>query len=143
MNQNAYLIFAPLVVAILTGAAQGNPVDSRKPVEPDIERHPDHIRQTVAAGAFVPPGSPVPEAASFSGVPAFCRVTGVSKPSPDSNIEFEVWMPSSGWNGKFHGVGNGGFAGSISYGPKRRHGRGRFARVCHGFNRYRTQGKFG
>jgi feruloyl esterase len=28
-------------------------------------------------------------------------------------ITIEVWMPSSGWNGKFQGVGNGGFAGSI------------------------------
>jgi len=27
----------------------------------------------------------------------------------------EVWMPSSGFNGKFRGQGNGGFAGAISY----------------------------
>jgi feruloyl esterase len=45
--------------------------------------------------------------------PAFCRVAGVMMPSDDSHIEFEVWMPASGWNGKFQGIGNGGFAGSI------------------------------
>ncbi|MBM3725390.1 MAG: tannase/feruloyl esterase family alpha/beta hydrolase [Acidobacteria bacterium] len=48
-------------------------------------------------------------------LPAFCRVAGVLRPSPDSHIEFEVWLPQSGWNGKFQGIGNGGFAGSISY----------------------------
>src|SRR5439155_18047336 len=38
-------------------------------------------------------------------------------PTSDSNIHFEVWIPPAGeWNGKFQGVGNGGFQGSISYG---------------------------
>ncbi len=36
-------------------------------------------------------------------------------PSADSDIRFEVWLPASGWNHKFQGIGNGGFAGSISY----------------------------
>src|ERR1700689_2845138 len=66
---------------------------------------------TVAAGAFTLPAS-LP---SFKKLPAFCRVQGVIQPSNDSHIEFEVWMPTSGWNGKFHGEGNGGFAGSIDY----------------------------
>src|SRR3982751_6298806 len=61
-------------------------------------------------GTFTPAaGEPVRH------LPAFCRVAGVIKPSADSNIQFEVWMPASGWNGKFQGAGNGGFAGSISY----------------------------
>jgi feruloyl esterase len=42
-------------------------------------------------------------------------VAGVIKPTSDSEIKFEVWLPSANWNGKFHGIGNGGFAGSISY----------------------------
>ena len=33
----------------------------------------------------------------------------------DSDIEFEVWLPLTNWNGKFNGVGNGGLAGTISY----------------------------
>ncbi len=73
--------------------------------------------QTLAAGAFTPPASaartPIP--ASYGELPAFCRVTGVVKPTSDSEITFEVWMPSAGWNGKFQGIGNGGFAGSINY----------------------------
>jgi Tannase and feruloyl esterase len=73
--------------------------------------------QTLAAGAFTPPTSearmPIP--ASYAELPAFCRVTGIIKPTSDSEIKFEVWMPSAGWNGKFQGIGNGGFAGSITY----------------------------
>ena len=41
---------------------------------------------------------------------------GIITPVSDSEIHFEVWMPVSGWNGKFRGTGNGGFAGSINYG---------------------------
>ena len=43
-----------------------------------------------------------------------CRVASTVKPSSDSDIKFEVWIPTDGsWNGKFEQLGNGGFAGSI------------------------------
>ena len=49
---------------------------------------------------------------------AFCRIQGSIKPSSDSNIAFEVWLPpQSAWNGKYEGIGNGGFAGSLIYPP--------------------------
>jgi feruloyl esterase len=51
----------------------------------------------------------------YSTLPAFCRVVAVSRPTADSNIKIEVWLPLAGWNGKFIGQGNGGFAGSIGY----------------------------
>ena len=41
------------------------------------------------------------------------------KPSSDSDIRFEVWLPASNWNGKFQGIGNGGYAGAISLGRPR------------------------
>jgi feruloyl esterase len=41
----------------------------------------------------------------------FCRVAGVVEPA----INFEVWMPAEGWNGKLNGVGNGALAGGINY----------------------------
>ncbi len=66
--------------------------------------------QAVTAGSFsMPPGVRLTE------LPAFCRVAGVIRPSSDSQIQFEVWLPASGWNGKFQGIGNGGFAGAIEY----------------------------
>jgi hypothetical protein len=75
----------------------------------------------VAAGAFTPPmgggllmGGPGGLAA-FKAAPAFCRVTATLAPTPDSDIKIEVWMPAENWNGKLVGVGNGVWAGSISY----------------------------
>src|SRR4029079_7871683 len=52
---------------------------------------------------------------AFSNLPSFCRVAAVLKPSSDSNIEMEVWLPIDNWHGKFQAVGNGGWAGTISY----------------------------
>jgi len=70
--------------------------------------------ETVPAGPFAPPsaggGAPVQGAQA---IPAHCRVKLVLKPSSDSNINAEVWMPAADWNGRFMAVGNGGFGGSI------------------------------
>ena len=47
-------------------------------------------------------------------LPAHCRIAAVLKPSADSHIEMELWLPTGNWNGKFQAVGNGGWAGTIS-----------------------------
>ncbi len=73
----------------------------------------------VPAGTFKLPGAggaPGGPSANFAALPALCRVAGTIQPTPDSDIRFEVWMPLSGWNGKFVGGGNGVWAGSIAYG---------------------------
>jgi feruloyl esterase len=49
-------------------------------------------------------------------LPEHCRVVVVLAPSADSHIEAEIWLPTTAWNGKFQAVGNGGWAGAISYG---------------------------
>jgi tannase/feruloyl esterase len=67
--------------------------------------------QSVLAGAFAVPGTKSTVRISA----AFCRVALSLKPSADSDIKVEVWLPSTRWNGKFQGVGNGGFAGTIDY----------------------------
>ncbi|HEU0093842.1 MAG TPA: tannase/feruloyl esterase family alpha/beta hydrolase, partial [Vicinamibacteria bacterium] len=65
--------------------------------------------QAIPAGPFtLSDGPPIADMA------AFCRVSGTIKPTADSDIQFEVWLPASGWNGRFKGFGNGGFAGSMS-----------------------------
>ena len=63
------------------------------------------------AVAAAPPGAASP----YAGLPEFCRVAVTLKPTPNSDIKAEVWLPSSGWNGKLQVVGNGAFAGTISY----------------------------
>ena len=68
------------------------------------------IAESRPAGEFSAPGiKPIPN------LPPLCRVAGSIKPSSDSDIRFEVWLPHSGWNGKFQGIGNGGYAGIISF----------------------------
>jgi feruloyl esterase len=71
----------------------------------------------VGAGAFIPPAGPGrgPAANAFKTLPEFCRVSATLTPSSDSDIKVEVWLPVAGWNGKFQAVGNGGWAGTISY----------------------------
>jgi feruloyl esterase len=71
----------------------------------------------VDAGEFTPPtpGRGPNAANAFKKIPAFCRVMARLKPSSDSDIKIEVWMPISGWNGKLQSVGNGAFAGNIGY----------------------------
>jgi feruloyl esterase len=66
------------------------------------------------------PGGAAPQAARAGGpppapamLPEHCRVKMVLKPSADSNINAELWLPTTAWNGKFMAVGNGGFGGSI------------------------------
>ena len=47
-------------------------------------------------------------------MPAFCRVAVTAKPTSDSDIKVEVWLPDA-WNGKLLGTDNGGFSGAINY----------------------------
>src|SRR5271165_1278109 len=73
------------------------------------------LAEHVAAGAFVlpTPAGAGAEPVRFTDPPAFCRVAATIRPTKDSDIKIEIWMPADGWNGKFRGQGNGGFAGSI------------------------------
>jgi len=75
--------------------------------------------QMVATGAFTPPEKLSPwlraEPDFYKKLAPFCRVMATARPSADSDIKIEVWLPASGWNDKFQGQGNGGFAGEIDY----------------------------
>ncbi len=91
------------------------------------------LAQSVASGEFVPPAptrrgnAPV----SFKDLPAFCRVAATIKPTPDSDIKIEIWLPPSGagstWNNKFQAEGNVGWTGSINYNSLATALRGNFA----------------
>ena len=70
------------------------------------------MAQLVAAGAFNPTAG---RAEPYRSLPEFCRVAATLTPSKDSDIKVEVWLPTNGWNRKLQVVGNGGWAGTISY----------------------------
>jgi feruloyl esterase len=69
------------------------------------------LAKTIDTGTFAPAGS----TETFSDLPAFCRVVAILKPSSDSDIGTEIWLPISHWNGKLLAVGSGGWGGFIAY----------------------------
>lgn len=66
--------------------------------------------QAVPAGPFPVQGF---MGARKMDLPAFCSVKLTLRPTDDSDIQVEVWLPASNWNGRLEAVGNGGMAGSI------------------------------
>ena len=75
-----------------------------------IDRGEITTAQAVPAGPYLVHGF---MGARQVNLPAFCRVTATLRPTSDSDIHIEVWLPASGWNGRLEAVGNGGLAGSI------------------------------
>ena len=73
--------------------------------------HDDHVGDGQHHRCLRPPGIISP----ITGLPAFCRVTATLIPNSDSNINIEVWLPETTWNGRFLGTGGGGFQGVINY----------------------------
>ena len=52
--------------------------------------------------------------AAAGNIPAHCAVKATARPTSDSNIQFELWLPAAqAWNGKYEQLGNGGWAGNI------------------------------
>ena len=71
---------------------------------------------TVTAATAVTAGSIVTSNNQrISNLPNMCRVEGVSRPTGDSDIRFEVWLPTDHWNGRFMSSGEGGLAGALNY----------------------------
>jgi hypothetical protein len=83
---------------------------------------------TITSASVVNEG-PIPQPAIFGNAdpvvaPERCEVQAITRPTKDSEIRIELWLPVSGWNGKYLQIGNGGWAGSINrvglIGPLRR-----------------------
>jgi len=58
------------------------------------------------------------ELTAYSALPmdvSVCLVTFILKPTSDSLIHVELWLPARGWNGKYMAVGNGGWSGSVNH----------------------------
>jgi feruloyl esterase len=69
--------------------------------------------EVIGGGVFTPTTG---NRKSYSGLPSFCRVRGVSTPVSGSEIGFEVWLPrSESWTRRLHMVGNGAYSSNIYY----------------------------
>lgn len=64
----------------------------------------------VLSGGFTAPG-----ATEGLKTPPFCRVVGIARPTSDSEINFEVWIPLAGRPRGLLGEGTGGYAGALPY----------------------------
>src|SRR5215831_15097192 len=119
-------MIASLAIVLLGTTLATTPCASLKSVS--LPNTTITLAEPVPAGTFTPPtpqGAPAAGGGQRGGgqrggqpaglsVPAFCRVAATLRPSTDSEIEMEVWLPEN-WNGKFQFVGGGGWAGVISY----------------------------
>jgi hypothetical protein len=108
-------IVAALALGIVFFGAAAHARDQRVPCE-GLTALTFEGNTTVTSATEVTSGTLVtPAGQLLTNLPAFCRVQGLSKPTDDSNIFFEVWLPSTTWNGKFLSSGEGGYAGVPNY----------------------------
>ena len=109
-NPSRALLFAPALIAVMAPA-----LGAQQSCEQLMNLKLPHT--SITSSILVPEG---PFSTSgFNGnsppvnVPARCVVKGVVRPTSDSEIKFELWLPAASWNGKYQQAGNGGWAGAI------------------------------
>src|ERR1700730_9694241 len=69
---------------------------------------------TITAAQSIPVGNYVaPDSTNVGTMPAFCRVSATVSTQPTEAVKIEIWMPASGWNGKYEAQGGGGIGGGI------------------------------
>jgi feruloyl esterase len=106
----AATLFSVGIAAILTGPSGAAAGSCAALANLSLPNATVTTADTVGAGAFAAPDG----SNAFRMLPTFCRVAVALKPSNDSDIKMEIWLPAT-WNGKFQAVGNGAFNGTIAY----------------------------
>jgi feruloyl esterase len=124
-SMNLSLIRCTAAVLLIAG-----PLGSAVAQQACAELKKLELPYTTITSAAVAPEGPIPQPAIFGNAtpvvaPERCEVQAITRPTKDSEIRIELWLPlSSGWNGKYLQIGNGGWAGSINrtglVGPLRR-----------------------
>lgn len=76
----------------------------------------------IVSATFMQAGSVAGSALTIAGtapveLAARCQVNAVARPTSDSEIGIEIWLPAEHWNGKYQQTGNGGWAGAIHKAP--------------------------
>ena len=105
--QTRWALFLLFIPCLVLGSRAANAATCESLAHLALPNTTITLAQSYAAGETVSGTTTAPL--------ALCRVAGTVKPGPESNVHFEVWIPTGdGWNGKYQQIGNGGFAGSIS-----------------------------
>jgi feruloyl esterase len=106
-----------LMAATLSGQAPGMP----PPVVPkSLVASGEPVRTCESLASVALPGTTIVSALVDQGngtVPPSCRVTAtVTHPPAPDPITIWIGLPMTGWNGRFQGVGGGGFSGGSANG---------------------------
>jgi feruloyl esterase len=119
------LTVATIAAAQTAGAKSASPADQASSASCEKLAGLQIPNAVITSAKAFPTGTYTPSAsdsrdanfvAAASKLPGFCRAMAKATPSTDSDVVIEVWMPLAGWNGRFQGTGNGGFAGSYDTG---------------------------
>jgi feruloyl esterase len=117
----SFLASSIILASVLGLAAQGPerlPAAPSQPVECSALKGRTFDNGTsIVESTLVTSGTlRISDSVTVASLPSFCRVQGVGRPSADSDIRFEVWLPQPNqWNRKFLSTGEGGFAGQLNY----------------------------
>ncbi|HSN93065.1 MAG TPA: tannase/feruloyl esterase family alpha/beta hydrolase [Anaeromyxobacteraceae bacterium] len=119
MSTSPLRIAASLAALCLAVPGRAGPLDNHSRNKVPCEGLVDLVFEGntgVTASSLVTGGTLVtPNGLTLTNLPPFCRVQGLSRPTADSNITFEVWLPAETWNGRFLSSGEGGYAGQLNY----------------------------
>jgi feruloyl esterase len=117
-RRRLYRQLSVIGASVLLLAACSSDDDDENPL-PDRALACEALVEVTAEASTITSATPVtsPIMIGGSAVEApFCRVVGVARPSSDSEINFEVWLPpKSAWTGRMKLNGTGGFAGGTPY----------------------------
>lgn len=104
---------APVVLAAPLVMIAAPKAEAAIPCEALLGRSYDTA--TVTSAVSVPAGAfTLPSGQSVANVPAFCKLTILITPTSDSAINVDLWLPTTTWNHRFLGMGNGGYAGETA-----------------------------
>src|SRR6266581_3247822 len=92
------------LAGLVTLALMTAPAFGQKPCESMTGLQLPHT--TISSSTMVAEG-PFSDTVAVT-VPAHCEVNGITRPTKDSEIKFALWLPATGWNGKYTQIGNGG-----------------------------------
>src|SRR6476661_6845 len=124
MNPRARRLSSAITIAGILSAFTGEPMKAQPqvppqqpppivpaPLIPDVKP----VRTCESLVSLVLPDTTIESAAVDQGngtIPASCRVTAIAT-HPPAGDRITIWiaLPVAGWNGRFQGVGGGGFSG--------------------------------